>query len=154
MAHRAECVEIFSRMFQTDTVAHWVELISAAGVPCGPINRVSDVVNDPQVRARNMIADMPHPDVPDLRVPASPIKLNETPAEIRRPPPGLGQDNDEILSELGFDPDNISDLRRRGSHRRLEPPARITQQIKQQAGTTFGITQENQARPYFRYPPW
>ena len=61
-----------------------------------------------------MIAEMPHPDVPDLRVPASPIKLNESPAQIRRPPPGLGQDNDAILTELGFDPDGISDLKQRG----------------------------------------
>ena len=114
VAHRAECVELFSQLFQTDTVAHWVELISDAGVPCGPINRVSDVVNDPQVQARNMIAEMPHPDVPNLRVPASPIKLNESPAQIRRPPPGLGQDNDAILTELGFDPDGISDLKQRG----------------------------------------
>ena len=50
VAHRAECVELFSQLFQTDTVAHWVELISDAGVPCGPINRVSDVVNDPRCR--------------------------------------------------------------------------------------------------------
>ena len=114
VAHRAECVEIFSTLFQTDTVAHWVKLISAAGVPCGPINRVSDVVNDSQVLARNMIADMPHPNVPDLRVPGSPIKLTETPASIRRPPPGLGQDNEDILSELGFDSDRVADLKRRG----------------------------------------
>ena len=59
--HRAECVALFNSIFEKETVAHWVDEISKAGVPCGPINRVSDVVNDPQVAARNMIADMPHP---------------------------------------------------------------------------------------------
>ena len=114
VAHRAECIDIFSRLFETDTVAHWVEVISAAGVPCGPINKVSDVVNDAQVNSRNMIAEIPHPRVPDLRVPASPLKLNETPPSIRRPPPGLGQDNEGVLAELGYDADSIADFRQRG----------------------------------------
>ena len=112
--HRSECVEIFNQMFLTDTVAHWVELISGAGVPCGPINRVSDVINDPQVKARNMLAEVPHPNVPNLRVPASPLKLTETPASIRRAPPLLGQDNQEILTEYGYDDARIKDLRDRG----------------------------------------
>ena len=112
--HRSECVEIFNGIFVKETVAHWVELISKAGVPCGPINRVSDVVNDPQVAARNMIADMPHPKVPDLRVPASPLKLTKTPPTIRRTPPDLGQDNDDILAESGYDAGQISALRKKG----------------------------------------
>ncbi|PKB80889.1 MAG: formyl-CoA transferase [SAR202 cluster bacterium Io17-Chloro-G9] len=114
VAHRGECVEIFNQTFQTGTVAHWVELISGAGVPCGPINRVSDVVNDPQVKARNMLAEIPHPKVPDLRVPASPLKLTETPPAIRRAPPALGQDNQEILTEVGYDAAGIAGLRDRG----------------------------------------
>ena len=85
-----------------------------AGVPCGPINRVSDVVNDPQVAARNMIADMPHPKVPDLRVPASPLKLTKTPPSIRLSPPDLGQDNEGILAESGYDAAQISALREKG----------------------------------------
>ncbi len=112
--HRAECVATFNAIFKKETVAHWVDLISKAGVPCGPINRVSDVVNDPQVAARNMIADMPHPKVPDLRVPASPLKLTKTPPSIRRTPPDLGQDNEGVLKESGYDAAQIAALKEKG----------------------------------------
>jgi crotonobetainyl-CoA:carnitine CoA-transferase CaiB-like acyl-CoA transferase len=110
VAHRAECVDALSEIFRTRTVAEWVEVISAAGVPCGPINRVSDVVNDPQVLARNMIVNMPHPNVPNLRVPNSPLKLAETPPGIRLPPPLLGQHNEEVLAELGYSREQMTEL--------------------------------------------
>ena len=112
--HRDECVEILSEIFRTGTMAEWVEVISEAGVPCGPINRVSDVINDPQVIARNMIVDLPHPNIPDLRVPGSPLKLTDTPPSLRRPPPLLGQHNEEVLAELGYSPEQVADLRRKG----------------------------------------
>ena len=114
VAHRAECVQTLSEIFQTDTAAHWVEVISDAGVPCGPINRVDDVVNDAQVRARNMVVAIPHPNVPDLRVAGSPLKLSETPPSIRHHPPLLGQHNDEILGELGYSAKDIARLKQAG----------------------------------------
>ena len=114
VAHRAECVGLLSEIFRTRTVAEWVEVIERAGVPCGPINRVDDVVNNPQVQARNMIAELSHPNVPDLRIPNSPLKLAETPAAIKRPPPLLGQHNEEILAELGYEAEAIAELRRKG----------------------------------------
>ena len=114
VAHRAECVELLSGIFRTRTVAEWVEVIERAGVPCGPINRVDDVVNNPQVQARNMIAQLSHPNVPDLKIPNSPLKLAETPPDLRRPPPLLGQHNEEILAELGYETEAIAELQRKG----------------------------------------
>ena len=114
VAHRAECVELLSGIFRTRTVAEWVEVIEQAGVPCGPINRVDDVVNNPQVQARNMIAQLSHPNVPDLKIPNSPLKLAETPPDLRRPPPLLGQHNEEILTELGYETEAIAELQRKG----------------------------------------
>ena len=114
VAHRAECVETLNEIFRHKTMREWVEIIERAGVPCGPINRVDDVVNDPQVNARNMIAQLAHPNVPDLRIPNSPLKLSETPSAIRRPSPLLGQHNDEILAELGYSSDAVEGLRARG----------------------------------------
>ena len=112
--HRAECVETLSEIFRAETVAYWAEVISQAGVPCGPINTVSQVVNDAQVNARNMIVEVPHPNVPDLRMPNSPLKLEETPSSIRRPPPLLGQHNEEILTESGYSPGQITKFREKG----------------------------------------
>ncbi len=114
VAHRSECVELLGDIFRTRTVAEWVETIEAAGIPCGPINRVSDVVNDPQVLARDMVKNIPHPNVPDLRVPNSPLKLTETPASVRRPPPLLGQHNQEVLAELGYTPEQVDGLQEKG----------------------------------------
>jgi len=107
-------VEALSEIFRTKPMAEWVEIVSKAGVPCGPINRVSDVVNDPQVLAREMVVDLPHPKVPDLRMPGSPLKLAESPPTLRRPPPLLGQHNQEVLAELGYTPTQVANLRQRG----------------------------------------
>ncbi|MBO54370.1 MAG: formyl-CoA transferase [Dehalococcoidia bacterium] len=114
VVNRSECVQVLNNIFGTNTVSYWVDKISEAGVPCGPINRVSDVVNDPHVLSRDMISGIEHPNIPDLRFPGSPLKLTETPPSIRRAPPLLGQHNDEILCELGYSPDSIDSLRGRG----------------------------------------
>ena len=112
--HRAECVSVLSEIFKTKTTEHWVKLIADAGIPCGPINRISQVVDDPQVAARNMLVDVAHPQVPGLRVPGPPLKLTATPPTVRRHPPMLGEHNDEILADAGFDPDQISRMRQKG----------------------------------------
>ena len=112
--HRAECVEVLSQVFREKPADHWVKVISDAGVPCGPINRVSQVLSDPQVQHRNMVAAIPHPQVPGLKVPGSPLKLTATPPAFRRPPPLLGQHNEEILGEAGYGQDQIADMRERG----------------------------------------
>ena len=114
VAHRSECVDLLSDIFRKETVSHWVSKIEQAGIPCGPINLVSDVVNDPQVLARNMVVNIPHPNIPDLKVPNSPLKLTETPPSVRRPPPLLGQHNEEVLLELGYGSESIANLRQKG----------------------------------------
>jgi crotonobetainyl-CoA:carnitine CoA-transferase CaiB-like acyl-CoA transferase len=112
--HRAECVGDLNAVFATNTTRHWVDLIVAAGVPCGPINTVSEVVSNPQVLARNMIATVDHPKVPELKFPGSPLKLSNSPASIRRVPPMLGQHNEEVLGEAGYSADQIADFIARG----------------------------------------
>ncbi|MBC8281861.1 MAG: CoA transferase [Chloroflexi bacterium] len=114
VAHRSECVDELNAVFATNTTDHWVDRIVEAGVPCGPINTVSDVVNNPQVLARNMIAEVEHPSIPNLKFPNSPLKLTDSPATIRRVPPSLGQHNEEILMEAGYPPEIIADLKERG----------------------------------------
>ena len=104
---RWELVSILSDHFQTRTTSEWVETIGNAGVPCGPINRISDVVTDPQVLARDMMVSIPHPQVPDLKVPGSPLKLADTPPTVRHYPPSLGEHNEEVLAELGYGKEDV-----------------------------------------------
>ena len=112
--HRKECVDALSGIFDAETTEHWVALIADAGVPCGPINKVSEVVSNPQVLARNMIAELDHPNIPNLKIPNSPMKLSASPSSIRRPPPLLGEHNADVLSEQGYTPEQIASLRDRG----------------------------------------
>lgn len=86
--------------FQEHTSAHWVEHLTAKGVPNSKINSIEDVLNDPQTEARGMIASVEHARLGTLRFPASPIKMSDTPATVRLPPPDLGEHQEEILAEL------------------------------------------------------
>ena len=83
-------------------------------MPCGPINRVSDAVNDAQVAARNMMVPIAHPQVPDLKVPGSPLKLADMPPTFRRYPPDLGEHNGEVLAELGYSGEDVVRLKEEG----------------------------------------
>lgn len=109
--------EILIPKFKERTIDAWVAALEAAKVPCGPVNTVDRVFEDPQVQARGMRQSIPgHPDAPD-GVPsvAYPIKLSETPAQYRRPPPKLGQHTAEVLGrELGLPEARLAELRDAG----------------------------------------
>lgn len=113
--NREELATILTDLFKTKPSSHWLDIIGAAGVPCGPINTIADVVDDPQVQARNMLVPIPHPQSPNLKVPASPLKLTETPPTVRRHPPMLGEHNEEVLLELGYTSEQIASLRQDGA---------------------------------------
>ncbi len=82
------------------TTDAWVEALEAIGVPCGPVNTVDKVANDPQVLARDMIAEVEHDTTGTVQVPGIPIKLSETPGQIDAPAPNLGEHTSEILTDL------------------------------------------------------
>ena len=96
------------------TRADWLAALEAAKVPCGPINDMADVFADPQVLARQMTVKLPHPLSDALELVASPMKLSQTPVQMRRPPPLLGQHTDEVLAELGLDLAARQSLRQQG----------------------------------------
>jgi len=96
----------------------WLTALEAAGVPGGPVNTIDRVFEDPQVKAREMRIDLPHPLAGDGTVPliANPVKLSGTPIEYRHAPPTLGQHTDEILAEvLGLDADEIAAEKAKGA---------------------------------------
>lgn len=91
---------LLSGRFRTKTTSEWLELLEIGGVPSGPIQSVEQVVQHPQVLAREMIQALDHPVAGTLRVPGSPIKLSQSePVHIKRAPE-LGEDTDEILQRL------------------------------------------------------
>jgi formyl-CoA transferase/CoA:oxalate CoA-transferase len=92
----------------------WVQRLADAGVPCGSVREISEVLADPQLTARGMIAEVQHPTIGPARVIASPVKLSETPTSVRIAPPVLGQHTDALLGELGYDRESIDRLRASG----------------------------------------
>jgi crotonobetainyl-CoA:carnitine CoA-transferase CaiB-like acyl-CoA transferase len=87
--------------------------LDKAGVPCAPVNTLDQVLADPQTQAREMVIDIPHPLIPDLRLLGLPIKLSESPGDVRLPPPLKGQHTEEVLSELGYSAADLETLRTR-----------------------------------------
>jgi formyl-CoA transferase len=99
---------------RTRPSAHWIEVLNAAGVPCGPIYRVDQVFADPQVQHLGVAAPVPHGSLGEIRVVANAVKLSRTPARMVAALPPAGTHTDEILSELGYDAAAIAALRADG----------------------------------------
>jgi crotonobetainyl-CoA:carnitine CoA-transferase CaiB-like acyl-CoA transferase len=95
--------------------AAWLEALTAAGVPCGSVREVGEVLRDPQLEARDMIAGLEHAAAGTIRALGVPIKLSDTPGAVRTPPPRLGEHTESVLRDLGFAPDEISRLRSNGT---------------------------------------
>jgi len=113
--HREEIVAILREIFAPRTMRHWLDALERVGVPCGPINTIADVFADPQVQARCLRLDLPHPATGSVPSVANPIRYSATPIAYRSAPPMLGADTDEILREtLGVTPDEIARLRKAG----------------------------------------
>lgn len=103
---------LIAESMKKKTTAEWLKLLDEAGVPNGPINTIDKVLEDPQIKARDMIVEIEHPVAGKLKVPGVPIKLSATPGSIRTPAPVLGQHTEEILKELlGYDDEKIQSLR-------------------------------------------
>ena len=100
--NRAKLVPMLQEYFLTRPVADWVEDLQEANVPCGPINDLADVFADPQVLARNMYLEIPHPTLGAIKQTGLPIKFSLTPGGLDRHPPLLGEHNQEILEDLGY----------------------------------------------------
>lgn len=98
--HQHELRELLESEFARDDANTWLARFRAAGVPCAPINRYSDVLSDPQVEHMEWIQPLQLPNGVQTKTFASPIRLANTNMPIRRRPPSLGEHNQEILSSL------------------------------------------------------
>ena len=112
VANRGVLVPLIRQLTVFRTTAEWVSLLEAVGVPCGPVNDLAQVFQDPQVVARQLALTLAHPLAGSVAQVASPIRLSRTPVEYRRAPPLLGEHTDEVLGQLlGLNQEALGRLR-------------------------------------------
>lgn len=114
LRHRAALSREIEAVLAGAGVSEWVERLNRAGVPCGPVLDIEQVFRDPQVLAREMRVELPHPELGTFRTTGLPVKLSESPGRIERRPPLLGEHTEEVLRECGLTPGEIAALRAAG----------------------------------------
>jgi crotonobetainyl-CoA:carnitine CoA-transferase CaiB-like acyl-CoA transferase len=115
MRHRDELVALIAERLGTRTSADWIRAFEAEGVPVGPVNRIGDMLADPQVAAREMVIEVDHPRAGRTRALGMPIKFSDARADMTRPAPLLGQHSRELLDQLGYSAAEIEALQRAGA---------------------------------------
>jgi crotonobetainyl-CoA:carnitine CoA-transferase CaiB-like acyl-CoA transferase len=115
MRHRDELVALIAERLRERPSAAWVAEFEAAGVPVGPVNRIGDMLADPQVAAREMVIEVDHPRAGRTRALGMPIKLSDARADMTRPAPLFGQHSREVLDQLGYSAAEIEALQRAGA---------------------------------------
>ena len=113
--NRQLVTDTLAPVLQSHPTAWWVERLEALSIACGPINKLAEVFADPQVQARGAVREMDHGSGAKVKVIANPVRLSETPADYRLPPPILGEHTDSVLRErLGLDEARLAQLRAAG----------------------------------------
>ncbi len=100
VARRSDVILAITTQTLKHTTAHWVSLLEGLGVPCGPINRIADVFEDPQIVARGMRTRLDHPFAGTVPSVSNPIRLSATPVTYRNAPPLLGESDVRILARF------------------------------------------------------
>ncbi len=112
--YRAELNAAIAEITRRRPAAHWIEVLNAVGVPCGPVNTIEQVFADPQVSHLGVTQPVDHPSLGRLDLVGQPLALNGSHGGPCAPAPEPGQHTDAVLAELGYSPGEIADLRARG----------------------------------------
>jgi crotonobetainyl-CoA:carnitine CoA-transferase CaiB-like acyl-CoA transferase len=111
VANRAALTAALEARLAARSAGEWITLLNDRGIPSGPINDMAEVFADPQVLAREMYVELPHPSLGVVKTTGVPVKLSATPGGVRVVPPELGADTDDVLTASGFAADEIAALR-------------------------------------------
>ena len=114
VANRTAMNEAVEARLRGNTTAYWIEKLNAAGVPCGRILGLGEMIADPQIIDQEMVLSQEHPGHGTVRMLGFPIKFAEAPCRLRRPAPEIGADSDSVLREFGYSADDIALLRGSG----------------------------------------
>ncbi|MBC7877873.1 MAG: CoA transferase [Anaerolineales bacterium] len=116
VANREALVAELNSIFSQRNVDDWLGDLIKAGLPCGPINSIPQVFDHPQAQAREMILETEHASAGTVKLTGFPYKFSQTPAEIQKPPPLLGQHTLEVLTSLlDYSPEDVASLRDKGT---------------------------------------
>ena len=102
MRNLAALTPLVAERMKTRASAEWLAAFEAAGVPAGPVNKIGDMLEDPQVAAREMVVEVDHAKAGRMKTLGLPLKFSDTPGEVCRGAPTLGQHTREVLSGLGY----------------------------------------------------
>jgi crotonobetainyl-CoA:carnitine CoA-transferase CaiB-like acyl-CoA transferase len=105
VANRKALVAQLDEVMAAHDTRYWLDLLNDAAIPVGPVKTYDEVFADPQVKARDMLAEIAHPVAGRVQTLGIPVKLSATPGQLRRPAPRLGEHTDEILAELAKEMD-------------------------------------------------
>lgn len=109
-----ELKEIIEEITRQKKTEDWVLVMEKAGVPCGRIRTIDQVLSDPHVDVREMVVEKEHPLAGQVRLVGVPTKLSLTPGEVTMAPPTLGQHTAEILKDIGYNDADIEGLKEKG----------------------------------------
>jgi formyl-CoA transferase len=112
VAHRKETLGHVQSAITRESVAHWNDALTGAGVPCAPINSIAQLLDHPHTRASGIIVDYEHKTAGRLKGVGHPVLINGAERHAGRPPPVLGEHTDDVLGEIGLSLETISELRR------------------------------------------
>lgn len=115
MAHLKELEGELEKRLRTQPAQHWIDLLEAKGVPCGPVLDMLQALSDPQTLAREMVVETDHKTLGKVKSLGLPVKFSKTPGKVRTGAPLYGQHTAEVLSELGFSADEIAAMIRDGA---------------------------------------
>ncbi|MCA0983709.1 CoA transferase [Halobacillus yeomjeoni] len=113
VSNRFELSNLLQQAFAKRSTHYWQEKCHQSSIPFGPIQSVSDLPSDPQLKERNMFISSHHPKAGQISMIGSPLKLSRTPVEVTHHPPEPGEHTVEILGALGYSRESINQMKKK-----------------------------------------